>query len=155
MEFGGRYRFGANRQAVWLALNDVTILRAVIPGCQEIAWTSPTTLDLKVKVDFGLVHPVFAGELQLADVHPAERYRLAGRGKGLVGLAHAAADISLADTADSGTLLTFTAAGHADGSIMRLGRALVGNSAQRIIDGFFEAIGRQMGTQVTVLAPQS
>ncbi|MDO8359611.1 MAG: SRPBCC domain-containing protein, partial [Devosia sp.] len=121
MQFGGRYRFGATRQAVWAALNDAAILEAVIPGCEAIAWTGPATLELRIKVNFGLVHPVFAGELGLSDVHPAERYTLTGRGKGgLLGLAHAAADITLTDDPD-GAILSFAAIGKADGGIMRLG----------------------------------
>lgn len=151
MEFGGRYRFGAKRQAVWQALNDVEVLRAVIPGCERIAWTGPATLDLGVRVNLGLVRPVFAGELVLSDVHPAEHYTLTGRGRGgLLGLAHAAAAITLED-ADDDTILSFRADGKADGGIMRLGRALIGNSAQKIIDGFFVAIGDQMHTSVTPL----
>jgi uncharacterized protein len=151
MDFGGRYLFDANRIAVWAALNDAKVLKAVIPGCETIAWTGPTTLDLRLKVNFGIVHPRFSGELTLSDVHPAERYTLSGRGKGgMLGLAHAAADIALEDV-PTGTRLTFTAAGKADEGIMRLGKALIGHSAQKIIDGFFEAIGREMGVKVTSL----
>lgn len=154
MDFGGRYLFGAKRADVWAALNDTAVLGAVIPGCERIAWTSPTSLDLTVKVNFGIVHPRFAGELTLSDINPAERYTLSGRGKGgMLGLAHAAADISLSD-APEGTLLSFMAAGKADQGIMRLGKALIGNSAQKIIDGFFESIGRQMHVTVTALPLQ-
>ena len=148
MEFGGRYRFGAGRQAVWRALNDTAVLKAVIPGCEGIEWTSPTTLDLIVQVSLGIVRPRFSGQLELSDVHPAEHYILTGRGKGgLLGLAQASARISLADDG-AGTILVFAATGKADNGIMRLGRALIGNSAQKIIDGFFEAIGTQMQTKV-------
>ncbi len=154
MEFGGRYHFAADRRAVWAALNDAAVLKAVIPGCERLEWTSPTTLALKVRVAFGPVHPAFSGELSLSDVYPAERYTLTGRGKGMVGFAHAMADIGLSDAGDGGTVLGFSADGHADGGIMRLGRALVGSSAQHIIDGFFEAIGAEMGTIVTALPRQ-
>lgn len=154
MDFGGRYLFAATRQRVWAALNDTEILKAVIPGCRSIDWTSPTTLDLRVEVNFGVVHPVFSGELVLSDVHPAERYTLSGRGRGgLLGFVHASAEIGLADDAD-GTILTFKAVGRADGRIMRLGRALIGNSAQKIIDGFFESIGSAMGVSVVPLGPE-
>jgi len=154
MDFGGRYLFEAPRLAVWAALNDAQVLAAVIPGCQSISWTTPTTLDLRIKVSFGIIHPVFDGELELSDVHPAERYTLSGRGKGgMLGMAHASADIFLED-APGGTILRFAAAGKADGGIMRLGKALIGNSAQKVIDGFFAAIGEQMQTNVTVLPPQ-
>ncbi len=151
MDFGGRYLFAATRPDVWAALNDTRILGAVIPGCETIAWTSPTTLDLRIKISLGIVHPRFAGELVLSDVHPADRYRLSGHGKGgLLGLAQGAADIALADAPD-GTILTFSAIGKADQGIMRLGRALLGNSAQKLIDGFFESIGREMAVNVTAL----
>jgi carbon monoxide dehydrogenase subunit G len=151
VDFGGRYLFGAKRAEVWAALNDTRVLAAVIPGCQQIEWTSPSTLDLSIRISLGIVHPTFAGHLELTNINPAQSYTLTGRGKGgMLGLAQAAADISLADD-PSGTVLTFTAAGKADGGIMRFGRALIGNSAQKVIDGFFEAIGREMAVSVTPL----
>jgi len=151
MDFGGRYLFGAARAELWAALNDTRILAAVIPGCERIAWTGPATLDLTLRVNLGVLHPTFAGELSLSDVRPAERYTLTGRGKGgVLGFAGAAADISLVDAPD-GTILSFAAIGSADGTILRLGRKLIGNSAQQVIDGFFEAIAREMPATVTAL----
>jgi carbon monoxide dehydrogenase subunit G len=151
MDFGGRYLFGATRADVWAALNDTAVLKAVIPGCERIDWVSERALEMKLKVSLGVVHPVFTGELELSNVHPAERYTLTGRGKGgLLGLAQGSADIALSD-AEDGTILSFDAVGKADGGIMRLGKALIGNSAQKIIDGFFAAIGGEMGASVTAL----
>ena len=151
MDFGGRYLFGAKRAEVWAALNDTAVLGAVIPGCESIAWSGPDTLDLAIRVNLGLVHPVFSGELRLGDVVAAERYTLSGRGKGgMLGFAQASADIRLGDD-PAGTILAFEAVGKADGGIMRLGRRLIGNSAQKLIDGFFEAIGTQMQVEVTPL----
>jgi hypothetical protein len=34
---------------------------------------------------------------------------------------------------------------------MRLGKAIIGNSAQKVIDGFFERFGTAMGAEVTPL----
>jgi carbon monoxide dehydrogenase subunit G len=148
MEFGGRYLFDAKRGEVWSALNDAAILKAVIPGCERIEWVGADALELAIRVNFGLLHPVFAGDLRLSNVIPAESYTLAGKGRGgMLGLAQGAADISLADAA-GGTLLTFLAHGRADGGVMRLGKALLGNSAQKVIDGFFASIGNQMGVSV-------
>jgi carbon monoxide dehydrogenase subunit G len=152
VDFGGRYLFGAKRVAVWAALNDTDVLQAVIPGCERIAWTGPETLDLSIKVNLGLMKPVFDGELLLSDVRPAELYTLSGRGKGgMLGMAQASAVISLADAGELETILAFDAIGKADGGLMKLGRTLIGNSAQRVIDGFFEAIGREMAASVTAL----
>jgi uncharacterized protein len=152
MDFGGRYLVAAPRVSVWAALNDTAMLKAAIPGCHKITWSSENTLDLEIKVNLGVVHPVFKGDLALTGIVPAERYTLTGRGKGgLLGLAEGSADIILSDQGDD-TLLVFAAQGGASGQIMRLGKAIIGNSAQKVIDGFFERFGTAMGAEVTPLA---
>lgn len=151
MDFGGRYRVDANRLAVWNALNDTEVLKACIPGCKSIRWVSDTALELEVAVNLGVAHPTFKGDLLLSDIDPAISYTLTGQGRGgLLGRAQASADISLIDL-DTATLLSFSASGGASGQIMKLGRAIVGNSAQKIIDGFFDRFGQAMGAQVVPL----
>ena len=151
MDFGGRYIIAAPRIAVWAALNDTAVLKAAIPGCHKIVWSGETTLDLEIKVNLGVVHPVFKGDLALSGIVPAERYTLTGKGKGgLLGLAEGSADIVLSDEGDD-TLLVFGAQGGASGQIMRLGKAIIGNSAQKVIDGFFERFAAAMGAEVTPL----
>lgn len=148
MEFGGKYLVSAPRQAVWKALNDTQVLKATIPGCRRIDWTGETTLGLEIEVNLGLMQPVFSGDLELRDIIPAERYTLAGKGRGgLLGKAEAAADIVLTD-AGHDTQLVFVANGGADGGIMKFGKALIGSSAQKVIDGFFERFGEAMGVEV-------
>lgn len=151
MDFGGRYILSANRAQVWTALNDAAVLKATIPGCNRINWVGPAALEVEIKVNFGIVSPVFVGDLSLSDVVPAERYTLNGRGRGgLLGLAHGAADITLSDHAD-GTELSFAAKGRASGQVMRLGQAILGSSAQRVIDGFFERFADAMGSTIRAL----
>ncbi|NGP17243.1 CoxG family protein [Devosia aurantiaca] len=151
MDFGGRYRIAASRDAVWSALNNPDVLKAAIPGCSHIAWSGPDTLDLAITVNLGMVKPTFKGELALSNVVPAQSYTLSGRGKGgLMGMAEGAANITLADDGDA-TLLAFTAEGGASGQVMKLGKAIVGNSAQRIIDGFFERFATAMGAEIEPL----
>lgn len=151
MEFGGRYLVKAPRLGVWAALNDTEVLKACIPGCKRIAWTSPTTLEVAVAVNLGVASPTFTGELELSRVVPAEHYTLTGKGRGgLLGKAQASADIALDDQGED-TVLAFSAQGGASGQIMKMGRALIGNSAQKIIDGFFLRFGEAMGAQVTPL----
>ena len=151
MDFGGRYRIAAPRVAVWAALNDTEVLKAAIPGCHRIQWAGDSALELEIKVNLGVVHPVFKGDLALSGIVPAERYTLSGKGRGgLLGLAEGAADIVLSDIGED-TLLVFSAEGGASGQIMKLGKAIIGNSAQKVIDGFFERFGDAMGAGVTPL----
>jgi carbon monoxide dehydrogenase subunit G len=151
MQFGGRYRFSAPRTAVWAALNDIEKLKAAIPGCRRLEWTGPGTLEMELKVTLGVVSPTFTGDLELRDIAPAESYVLSGRGRGgVLGRAEGAARIVLRDDGD-GTELRFTATGGADNAIMKLGKALLGKSAQRVIDHFFERFGETFGATVTPL----
>ena len=151
MEFGGRYKMTAPRVRIWAALNDPEMLKAAIPGCSLIEWSGPETLDLEIKVNLGVVKPTFRGELVLSNIVPAESYTLSGRGKGgMLGLAEGSADVALADDGED-SILTFTANGGASGQIMKMGKAIIGNSAQRIIDGFFERFGTAAGVEVTPL----
>jgi carbon monoxide dehydrogenase subunit G len=152
MQFGGRYTIAAGRDAVWAALNDADVLGRAIPGCSHIAWTGPTTLDLAITVPLGPLRPTFKGGLELSSIVPAERYTLTGRGKGgLLGLAEGSSDITLADAANGETELAFLARAGASGQIMKLGRAIIGNSAQAVIDGFFVRFGDAMGAVVIPL----
>lgn len=152
MEFGGRYLFSADRPRVWQALNDAEVLKAAIPGCLSLDWTGSDSLELAIAVNLGVVHPVFHGSLILADVVPAERYRLIGRGKGgIFGKARGAADVTLSDR-EEGTELSFSADGGASNRLMQIGRALIGHSAQNVIDGFFARLAQAMGTEIVSLA---
>jgi uncharacterized protein len=151
MDFGGRYRVSAGRQDVWHALNNTEVLKACIPGAKRLDWTGESSLELELQVNLGLVKPVFRGDLTLSGVVPAERYTLSGKGKGgVLGLAHGAADIVLSDAGDA-TELVFTARGSASPRIMQFGSALIGDRAQKVIDGFFERFGEAMGADVTPL----
>ena len=148
MDFGGRYLVSASRQDVWHALNNAEMLKAAIPGCSRIDWTGDASLEVEITVNFGIVKPRFEGDLTLSNVIPARSYTLSGKGRGgVLGMAQGAADITLSD-APNGTLLVFAATGGADGGIMKLGKALIGNSAQKVIDGFFERFGEAMGAEV-------
>jgi len=152
LEFGGRYLVSASRQDVWHALNNAETLKAAIPGCSRIDWTGDSSLEVEITVNFGIVKPKFEGDLTLSNVIPAQSYTLSGKGRGgVLGMAQGAADITLED-APQGTLLVFSATGGADGGIMKLGKALIGNSAQKVIDGFFERFGEAMGAEVTPVA---
>lgn len=151
MQFGGRYRFDAPRAAVWAALNDTEKLKAAIPGCKRLDWIGPNELELELQVSLGLVKPVFTGDLHLRDIVPAETYTLSGRGRGgMLGMAEGAARIALRDDGE-GTELAFTATGDADNTIMKFGKALIGKSAQRVIDHFFERFGDTFGSAVKPL----
>ncbi len=42
MDFTGRYVIAAPPQKVWDGINDPAVLKACIPGCEQLDKTSPT-----------------------------------------------------------------------------------------------------------------
>ena len=102
MDISGEYRIPASRETVWQALNDPEVLKACIPGCDEIIKTSDTELDAKVTAKVGPVKAKFTGHVTLSDLDPPNGYRISGEGKGgAAGFAKGGADVTLQE-ADGG-----------------------------------------------------
>jgi carbon monoxide dehydrogenase subunit G len=137
MDLTGEEHISAPRDAVWAALNDPTVLKACIPGCSHLDWTSPSTLDAVVTVKFGFVSMSFSGIIRLSNMNPPESYTISGEGKGgLAGFAKGGADVTLReDGAD--TILHYAIVAEVSGKIAQLGSKLVQSGAHRMASRFF------------------
>src|SRR3978361_1262933 len=82
MELNGEVVVNAPRQRVWTALNDPAVLRACIPGCEEITDESPTVRQLRLMVKMGPVRARFQGRVTLSQVEPPLRCTMAFEGSG-------------------------------------------------------------------------
>jgi hypothetical protein len=137
MHLEGTQVIGADRPAVWAALNDPEVLKACIPGCQSIAKTSDTAFEAEVKQKIGPVSATFRGVVTLSDLNPPAGYTITGEGKGgAAGFAKGGAAVSLAESPD-GTVLTYKADAHVGGKIAQLGARLIDGLAKKLADQFF------------------
>lgn len=136
MEMTGEYRIPAPRDTVWRALNDPEVLRASIPGCEELQLVSENELTAKVTAKIGPVKQKFNGDVFLENVDAPNSYTLRGEGKGTAGFAKGAADVQLEE--DGGeTVLRYQAKADVGGKLAQLGSRLVKGSAQKMADDFF------------------
>ena len=137
MEMKGEYRIPASRETVWQALNDPDVLRACIPGCQELERTSETSFAATVKTKVGPVSATFKGEVELEDIDPPAGYRIQGEGKGgVAGFAKGGASVHLAE--DGGvTVLTYDAEAKVGGKLAQIGSRLIAGTARKLADQFF------------------
>ncbi len=136
MDMTGEYRIPAPRDTVWQALNDPDVLRASIPGCEELNLVSDNELTAKVTAKIGPVKQKFNGDVFLENVNAPHSYTLRGEGKGTAGFAKGAADVQLED--DGGeTVLRYQAHADVGGKLAQLGSRLVKGSAQKMADDFF------------------
>ena len=143
MKMTGEERIPASREAVWAALNDPEVLKACIPGCQELEKRSETELAARVGIKMGPVKATFDGEVELSDLEPPVSYRIAGEGKGgVAGHAKGGANVRLSEVPAEGapgteTLLAYDVDASVGGKIAQLGGRLIDSTARKLAGKFF------------------
>src|SRR3954451_15468382 len=105
MTMTGEVQLPASRQTVWEKLNDPEVLKACIPGCEELIKESDTGFRAIATTKVGPVKARFKGSVQLTDLDPPNGYKISGQGDGgVAGFAKGSAAVSLTDK-EGGTLL--------------------------------------------------
>jgi|SRR5579871_229950 len=147
MDFTGRYEIPATAQTVWDGLNDPAVLKACIPGCEEIAKTSPTEFLATATLKIGPVKARFKGKVSLSDLQPPDHCVLAGEGQGgMAGFAKGMATIELAPAqAGAATVLSYTAKATVGGKLAQIGQRLIDGAAKQIADDFFARFSSVVG----------
>jgi carbon monoxide dehydrogenase subunit G len=137
MTMTGEAVLPADRNKVWAALNDPEVLKACIPGCQELDKVSDTEFQATVRAAVGPVKATFKGRVQLLDLDPPNGYRIAGEGQGgVAGFAKGGATVRLED-AEGGTRMTYDVEAHIGGKLAQLGGRLINGVAKKYADEFF------------------
>ncbi|HVZ52970.1 MAG TPA: carbon monoxide dehydrogenase subunit G [Pseudolabrys sp.] len=138
MTMTGEVQLAASREVVWAKLNDAEVLKACIPGCEELNKTSDTEFQAVATQKIGPVKARFRGKVQLTDLDPPNGYKIVGEGEGgVAGFAKGGATVSLADK-DGGTLLTYNVEAHIGGKLAQLGQRLINGAAKKVADEFFK-----------------
>ena len=147
MDMSGEERISADRQTVWEALNNPEILKACIPGCQELEMQSPTEMSATVKVKIGPVSATFKGNVVLENLNPPESYTISGEGKGgIAGFAKGGADVSLVEDG-SETILSYKVDAQIGGKLAQLGSRLIDSSAKKLAGQFFADFNKAVSAQ--------
>lgn len=151
MEMSGERRIEAPRQQVWAALNDPEILKASIPGCQELEKVSDTEMKAKVLAKVGPVKATFTGDVTLSNINAPSSYTISGEGKGgVAGFAKGGADVSLAEDGHNTTILRYTAKAQVGGKLAQLGARLIDATAKQMADQFFNAFAERVHKETFV-----
>ncbi|NKX45909.1 CoxG family protein [Roseicyclus persicicus] len=138
MELKDEIRIPASKQVVYDALNDPEVLKACIPGCEELIQHSPTELEAKVVLKVGPVKARFTGVVTLDQAGAPDRFGLSGEGKGgAAGFAKGGAEVTLTEDGD-GTILRYDARAEVGGKLAQLGSRLIQGTAQKLSAAFFE-----------------
>jgi len=151
MQMNEVQRVPAPQDKVWAALNDPTILKACIPGCQSLEMTSPTDMTATVVVKVGPVKANFSGKVTLSDLDPPNGYRISGEGSGgVAGFAKGGATVELAADGPDATNLHYVVDAHIGGKLAQLGSRLVDATAKKLAGDFFENFAQALAEAAPV-----
>jgi carbon monoxide dehydrogenase subunit G len=145
MTMTGEVQLPASREAVWAKLNDPAVLRACIPGCEQLEMTSDTEFQAIATIKVGPVKARWKGKVRLTDLDPPNSYRISGEGEGgVAGFAKGGAKVALAEHA-GGTLLTYDVEAQIGGKLAQLGQRLIAGAAKKTADDFFQKFATAVG----------
>jgi len=142
MTMNGEVLLAAPREAVWAKLNDPDVLKACIPGCEELEKTDEHGFRAVAKMKVGPVSARFKGKVTLSDLDPPNGYRISGEGEGgVAGFAKGGATVRLLDPAEgeTGCILSYDVEANVGGKIAQLGARLIDGVAKKTADQFFTA----------------
>lgn len=147
MQMTGERLIPETRQIVWKALNDPSILRECVPGCQSLEKTSDTEMVASAVVRVGPVSAKFGGKISLSELNEPVSYRISGEGQGgIAGFAKGSALIHL-DEVEGGTLLRYDVDAQVGGKLAQLGGRLIDATARKMAEAFFEQFAVQIRRQ--------
>ena len=138
MTMTGEIPLEAKRDVVWAKLNDPEVLKACIPGCEELNVIGENEFEAVAVNKIGPVKAKFKGKVQLTDIDPPNGYKISGQGDGgIAGFAKGGASVQLSDHEGGGTLLKYDVEAQIGGKLAQLGQRLINGSAKKLADEFF------------------
>ncbi len=146
MQFEGSYVLPVPQQQAWDALNDPSVLKAAIAGCERFESIDRESWLAVVRASVGPISVTFRARLTVSDAQAPHRYTLTGEGQGgAAGHASLRARIELEPGADgTSTLLRYNAQAEVGGKIASLGSRLMQSVVRQHTEAFFGALVAQL-----------
>ena len=145
MKMSGEFRVPTDRETVWRALNDPEVLKACLPGCQEIEKTSETEMTATLTIRVGPVKATFAGGVTFSDLDPPNGYTLTGQGQGgAAGFASGEARVRLVED-DGATVVQYECDAKVGGKLAQIGSRLIDSTAKKLAKQFFDSLAATLG----------
>ncbi|MEH2482310.1 carbon monoxide dehydrogenase subunit G [Nitrobacteraceae bacterium AZCC 2146] len=149
MIMDGNVRLDAPRSHVWAELNNPEVLKACVPGCEDLQKISENEFRATAKLKVGPVSARFKGRVILSDFDPPQSYKISGEGEGgIAGFAKGNATVRLEEDGAS-TLLFYRVDAQIGGKVAQLGQRLIDGAAKKVAEEFFAKFARIVQSEST------
>ena len=123
---------------VYAALLNPDMLKACVPGAQEVTGSVADGFEATVVQKVGPVKATFKGEVTISDMVQDSSLKIDGSGKGgAAGFAKGGAEVTLTEK-DGGTELSYDVEAKVGGKLAQLGSRIIDGFAKKMADQFFE-----------------
>ena len=136
MKLDGFYKLNVKKEHVWKALNNPSVLKQCIPGCESFEKESDTVFIVTATNQIGPMNATFSGRVTLTNIKENQSYTLSGEGQSSVGFANGSADVKLLEK-DGITTLSYEVDLNVGGKIAQLGSRLIDGVAKKMSGYFF------------------
>ncbi|SAK39925.1 carbon monoxide dehydrogenase subunit G [Caballeronia catudaia] len=146
MELTETHTLPVPQARAWEALNDTSILKACIPGCDSIDADGENAYNVAMTAAVGPVKARFKGRMELTNIDAPHTYTIVFEGQGgAAGFSKGSATVNLepGDEADT-TTLSYTANAQVGGKLAQIGSRLVDGAARKIAGEFFKRFSAQL-----------
>ncbi|MFK7867900.1 MAG: carbon monoxide dehydrogenase subunit G [Roseobacter sp.] len=137
MKMSDTRQIKASPAEVYAALTDPEMLKACVPGAQEVTGSPADGFEATVMQKVGPVKATFKGVVALSDMVENEKLTITGEGKGgAAGFAKGGAVVTMLEK-DGGTALSYDVEAKVGGKLAQLGSRIIDGFAKKMADQFF------------------
>jgi carbon monoxide dehydrogenase subunit G len=145
MELTETHTLPVPQARAWEALNDTSMLKVCIPGCDSIDADGENAYNVAMTASVGPVKARFKGRMELTNIDAPHTYTIVFEGQGgAAGFSKGSAKVNLepGDDAES-TVLSYSANAQVGGKLAQIGSRLVDGAARKIAGEFFKRFSAQ------------
>jgi carbon monoxide dehydrogenase subunit G len=146
MELTETHTLPVPQARAWDALNDTSILKICIPGCDSIDADGENAYNVAMTAAVGPVKARFKGRMELTNIDAPHTYTIVFEGQGgAAGFSKGTATVNLepGDEAET-TKLSYSANAQVGGKLAQIGSRLVDGAARKIAGEFFKRFSAQL-----------
>lgn len=153
MELQGERLIPATVEQTWAALNDPSVLKACIAGCESVERTGEDAFSAVVALKVGPVSARFKGNLKMTNITAPTGYTINFDGQGgIAGFGKGSADVALTPEGGS-TRLAYHARASVGGKMAQIGSRLIDATAAKLTEDFFKAFEANLKASYAAAEP--